>query len=134
MRRIVHNPEAVVPPFSAYAHGVEIPRAHRMLFVSGQLGVAKDGSTPPDFPAQCRLAFDNVLAVLRAAGMTIDNVMKINTYLTRRSDIAAYREVRDVVLEGRLAASTVVTVAGLARDDLLVEIEAIAVAGPDHSE
>jgi len=58
------NPVTVAPPFSAYSHAVEIPPGARMLYVSGQLGVAPDGSVPADFAGQADQAFRNVLAIL----------------------------------------------------------------------
>ena len=55
-----YNPEAVWPVpegfRSIYAHGVELRSNARLLFVSGQIGIAPDGSLAPDFAAQCEVA------------------------------------------------------------------------------
>jgi 2-iminobutanoate/2-iminopropanoate deaminase len=122
-----HNPENMVAPFSAYAQGIEIGGSDRLLFVSGQLGVTPDGkSVVSDFESQCHQAFANIVAVLESAGMGVGNIVKLNAYLTRKADVPSYRAVRDAVLQGHLAASTVVTVAALTHPDLYVEIEAVA--------
>lgn len=56
-------------------------RANGLLFVSGQVGAREDGSPEPDTEAQMRLAFDNLLAILDAAGCTFDDVVDATLYL-----------------------------------------------------
>jgi enamine deaminase RidA (YjgF/YER057c/UK114 family) len=51
-------------------------RAGDFLFVSGQVGSLEDGSPEPDFEKQVQLAFDNLAAVLKAAGCTFDDVVE----------------------------------------------------------
>ncbi len=127
MAQRLHNPETMPKPFSAYAQGVEVPGDSRLLFVSGQMGVTPAGeSVVSDFDSQCKQAFDNIIAVLESAGMGVENIVKLNAYLTRREDVPRYRAVRDSVLGGHLAASTVVTIAALTHEELFVEIEAVA--------
>ena len=57
-------------------------RSGDLLFVSGQVGSREDGSPEPDFPKQVQLAFDNLAAVLRAAGCTFDDVVDVTTFHT----------------------------------------------------
>jgi enamine deaminase RidA (YjgF/YER057c/UK114 family) len=57
-------------------------RAGDFLFVSGQVGARADGSAEPDFARQVQLAFDNLAAVLRAAGCTFDDVVDVTTFHT----------------------------------------------------
>jgi enamine deaminase RidA (YjgF/YER057c/UK114 family) len=57
-------------------------RSGDLLFVSGQVGSRKDGSPEPDFPRQVQLAFDNLNAVLAAAGCTFDDVVDVTTFHT----------------------------------------------------
>ena len=125
---IRHNPAAVAPPFSAYSHAVEVPPDARWLHLSGQVGVRPDGSIPAEPGAQMEQAWHNVLAVINAAGMGPEDLVKVTAYLTRPEDTGLYREVRDTLLDGAQPASTLVIVAGLAHPDWLVEIEAIAAA------
>lgn len=104
----------------------KVPSASRMLFVSGQVGIGRDGRTVEGgFDVQCRQAIANVEAVLQSAAMALADVIKVNIYLTRREDIPLLRSVR----AERLAvapAVTVVLVAGLHDPSWLVEIEAMA--------
>jgi 2-iminobutanoate/2-iminopropanoate deaminase len=126
-----HNPEAVWPVpesfRSIYAHGVELRGDARLLFVSGQIGIAPDGSLAPDFAAQCEVAMTNVEAMLAAAAMTHTNIVKLVFYLTRAVDLPMLGELR----RKRWASSTppavtTLVVAALARRELLVEIDATA--------
>jgi 2-iminobutanoate/2-iminopropanoate deaminase len=128
-----HNPEAVWPVpesfRSIYAHGVELRSNARLLFVSGQIGIAPDGSLAPDFAAQCEVAMTNVEALLAAAAMMHTNIVKLVFYLTRAVDLPMLGELR----RKRWASSTppavtTLVVAALARPGLLVEIDAIAAA------
>jgi 2-iminobutanoate/2-iminopropanoate deaminase len=122
-----HNPFPVLPAYEAvFAHGIEVPAGARTIYVSGQVGVDKDGKTVDDeFEPQCRQAIANVEAVLGAAGMALANTVKINVYLTRREDIPRLRDVRANHL-AVAPAVTVVLVAGLHDPAWLVEIEAVA--------
>src|SRR5574343_488948 len=56
-------------------------RADGFLFVSGQVGSREDGSPEPDLEAQVRRAFDNLNAVLAAAGCTFDDVVDVTAFL-----------------------------------------------------
>lgn len=57
-------------------------RSGEMLFVSGQVGSRADGSAEPDFETQVRLAFNNLIAVLKAAGAGLDDVIDVTTFHT----------------------------------------------------
>jgi enamine deaminase RidA (YjgF/YER057c/UK114 family) len=56
-------------------------RSDGFLFVSGQVGSREDGSPEPDFEAQMRLAFDNLNAVLAAAGCSFDHVVDVTLFI-----------------------------------------------------
>ena len=125
IRRI--NAETALVPTSGYCQALEVAGHTRMLFVSGQIPVGADGGVPEGFEAQCRLAWKNVEAQLKAAGMTLDNLVKITTILPNQSDLAAARETRSAVLGDRRPASTLI-VGGLANPAWKIEVEGIAVA------
>ena len=88
---IRHNPASVwrVPDGfkSIYSHAVEVEEGARTLFISGQVGVAPDGTLPAGFALQLDQAMDNVEALLAAAGMTKADVVKANYFLTRAADL-----------------------------------------------
>lgn len=124
------SPLGIHPPFAPYSHGVELPAGQRLVFCSGQLGIAADGSIPPDCAGQARLCFDNIRAILGEAGMDLSNIVRVNAYVTGREHLAAYMAVRNALFSEPLPASTLMIVSGFARPEFVVEIEAIA-AGPD---
>jgi 2-iminobutanoate/2-iminopropanoate deaminase len=124
----LHNPDAVAPPFSRYSHGVEVPASARWLHVSGQVGVAPDGTVRQGAEAQIEQAWRNLLAILDSAGMGPRDLVKVTTFLTDRAHLQASREIRDRMLQGAEPSSTLLIVSGLARAEWLVEIEATAAA------
>ena len=125
-RQAINAPDGP-QPVGGYAQAVEVAGFSRILHVSGQIPVTQDGTVPSGFGEQCRLAWANVEARLRAAGMTLDNLVKVTTYLSDRRYGAENREVRRAVLAGRMLASTVV-IAGIYDETWLLEIEAVATA------
>ena len=127
----LHNPETVAVPFSTYSHAVESTQNCHVLFISGQVGVNPDGSMADGIEAQTEAALKNVRELLKSANMDFEDVTRLNTYLVNREDIAKVRGVREGLLGDARPASTLVLVAGLASEDWLVEIEAIA-AKPWH--
>lgn len=124
----VITPPDVAAPFSRYAHGILTESGSRWLHVSGQVGILPDGTMAMSGEAQLEQAFSNVFAVLRAAGMDKQHLVKLTVLLTRADEVGSYRTVRDRLLDGHIVASTLMVVAGLASPDFLVEIEAVAAA------
>ena len=126
LKAISPNPEsdAKLP----YSHGILTSGQTRTLYVAGQVGIDAAGVAAPDFDAQARQAWSNLMAVLAAAGMEVRDLAKITAYLTSPGDYAAYTKLRGEYLGGHKPASTLVIAAGLARPDWKFEIEAIAVA------
>jgi 2-iminobutanoate/2-iminopropanoate deaminase len=122
--RAVNAPDAPSPA-GGYAQATEVRNPRRILHLSGQIPVTMDGAVPADFTAQCRLVWANLDAQLRAAGMSLDNLVKVTTYLANRRDAAANSRIRREVLGARTPALTVV-IAGIYDEAWLLEIEAIA--------
>jgi enamine deaminase RidA (YjgF/YER057c/UK114 family) len=100
--------------------------------VSGQIGFDRDGNLAGDFRAQAAQVFENLKRALAAAGAEFRHVVKMNVYMIEgASHLAIFREVRDAYLNmSAPPASTLVYVPKLAREGLLIEIEAIAVLPP----
>src|SRR5437899_613748 len=84
-----HNPAAVHAPSSGYSMGLELDQHRRLLFISGQVPERSDGSVPEGFEAQCEQAWRNVIEVLTSAGLGVEHLVKINTFLTDRSHVEA---------------------------------------------
>jgi 2-iminobutanoate/2-iminopropanoate deaminase len=120
------NPSTIAPPGGRYTHAIEVPPGARWLVVSGQVGVAPDGSTPPDIGGQTENCFRNISAILADAGMSLADVVKITVFLTDEDDIAGFRAARERMTGEALPASTLVVVSRLVRPEWRVEIEALA--------
>jgi len=121
------NPPTVRAP-AGYTHGVLITAPSRRLVISGQVGLAPDGSIPTAPDAEVAQAFANLRAVLEAHGMTPANVVKVTAFLTDRDWIPSYRDARNAFFPTEPPASTLLIVAGLAAPAFHFEIEAEAIA------
>lgn len=105
--------------------GLELARHRRLLFISGQVPERSDGSVPEGFEAQCQQAWRNVIDVLASAGLGVEHLVKITTFLTDRDQIVANRAIRRDMLRGHEPALTVM-IAETVDGKWLLEIEAIA--------
>ncbi len=115
-----------------FSQAVEAPDARRVVYLAGQTSVDSNGRPlfPDDMHAQLERAFENLERVLGQAGLTLSNLVRLNYYVT---NMEAYARARDVVAAklGALAvkpSGCLLGVACLARPELMVEIEATAVA------
>jgi 2-iminobutanoate/2-iminopropanoate deaminase len=121
-----YTPDTVAAPAGPYSHGVEIPANARVLYLAGQIGNARDGTLPADVEGQADQCWKNIKAVLAAAGMGVEHLVKCTHFLTRAEDVAAYGKVRTRHLGEARPASTLLVISALARPGMLVEVEAIA--------
>jgi enamine deaminase RidA (YjgF/YER057c/UK114 family) len=115
------------PP--TYHQAVKVSGAQTVLFVSGQVAYDKDGGVlhRGDFKAQAREAFRAIKALVEAQGGTLDNVVKLNTYVVDVRYRADLVPVREEFFGKKGPASTLVQVGALAHPDWMIEIEAIVV-------
>jgi 2-iminobutanoate/2-iminopropanoate deaminase len=121
------NAQDAPQPQGGYAQAIETTNAARILHISGQIPVAVDGGVPADFERQARLCWTNIEAQLRAAGMTLDHLIKATVFLSDRRYALANRKVRSEVLGERQIALTVI-ICGIFDEQWLLEIEAVAMA------
>src|ERR1051325_7914706 len=123
------NPDGLSKP-PGYTH-VVVTQPGKIVYIAGQVAIDKTGKVvSSDFRAQVEQAFANVKTALTAAGATFDDVVKINYFVRdyTQERRTAIRETRDkYVNKEHPPASTLVGVAALASDDLLLEVEAVAV-------
>jgi reactive intermediate/imine deaminase len=117
-------------PISHYAHAVLAEG--QLLFVSGVVPVDDQGCLVGggDVVAQARAVFDNLGAVLAAAGATFADVAKVTIFLTDVDDRPRINPVREEVFGAARPASTLVEVSRLAVEGARLEVEAIAVLAP----
>jgi reactive intermediate/imine deaminase len=122
------SPDTLPAPFG-YSHVVDAP-ANRIVYLSGQVPLDAAGNLvgEGDFAAQVRQVFENLTAALAAADATWTDVVKLNYFVRDIGEVAALRTIRDEYVDTEQPpASTLVEVSRLFRDDVLVEIEAVAV-------
>ena len=113
-------------PVSHYCHVV---RANDRVWISGMVGVRKDGSVPTDVETQFQVAIDCLDSALRAAGGRPEHVVKVQVFLTDVNDRVKINPIRENYFGAHRPASTLVEVSGLISPELKVEIEAEAVVG-----
>lgn len=121
------NPADIAKPQSNYAQAVVHKGGGERLVISGQVGVKPDGSLAQGFEAQAEACWASILGCLKAAGFDVKHLVKVTTLVTEPGRTAAARAIRDRVMAGHTCASTYIQVAGLARPEMLIEIEAEAV-------
>jgi 2-iminobutanoate/2-iminopropanoate deaminase len=120
------SPAAIRAPFARYSHGLLVAPGARMLFASGQLGVAPDDTVPEDIEAQAVLCFENIGAILAEAGMSFADVVRFNAFVTDRAYFPVYGAVRSRYVAGDAFASTLVVVSGFTRPEFKIEVEVTA--------
>ncbi|MCP9211804.1 RidA family protein [Streptomyces sp. HD1123-B1] len=124
----IPEPEGVVPG-NGYTNVVT--GTGRLVAVAGQIALDSDGKLvgEGDAEAQTRQIFENLRRCLAAAGVGFDEVVKLTYFVTDIAYLPAIRKVRDEFVDtSRPPASSAVQVAALFRPELLVEIEAFALA------
>jgi len=128
MSRKVIQPKSLNDPRPRYSQSI-LTEGGKMLFIAGQTASDKDGNVvgKGDIKAQTRQVFDNIKAVLEAAGGSFDNMVMTTTYITDRKHREGYNEVRRDLYKQDPPTSTLVIVSGLANPDYLIEIAGIAV-------
>jgi enamine deaminase RidA (YjgF/YER057c/UK114 family) len=122
------NPPTMPQPFG-YTHVVET-RGGRTIYISGQVAfdVADNVIGLGDLQAQTTQVFNNLEAALESVGASFDQVVKLTYFLLDISQIPVVRSVRDQYVNTQQPpASSAVEVRRLFRDELLIEVEAIAV-------
>lgn len=128
MKTIVRNPtEGVYPATGDYVHALEVQGAQRLLFVAGTMGLDAEGVPAKSLDEQLDLIWSNLRAILASAGMTVDNIVRLTSYLTDASYAEANAAARIAALGGRAIPTTAIVVQTLSKD-WLVEIEIIAAA------
>lgn len=124
------SPSSIRRPFARYSHGVEVPAGKRLVLCSGQLGIGPDDAIPQDAGAQAELCFANIAAILAEAGLGLEDIVRINAFVTDRAHLRSYMDVRDRLFAEPAPASTLMIVSGFARPEFKVEVEAIAAGEP----
>ncbi|HXA95665.1 MAG TPA: RidA family protein [Candidatus Dormibacteraeota bacterium] len=125
--------KALGPTLGMYSHGVVAPGGE-IVVVAGQVGIDRAGRLhgPGDVVAQTKQTFENIRAVLEAAGSGMAQVVRLQTFLTHAADIEGFMRARREVFpryfpDGVYPPNTLLVVSRLVQPELLVEVEAMAV-------
>ena len=120
-------PSAYDPP--SYAQAVKVTGAQTILFISGQVAYDEDGNPAygRDFPSQARAVFEALKAQVEAGGGALQDIVKINSYLTDIRYRTELVPIREEFFGKKTPATTQVAVTALGQPDWLIEVEAIAV-------
>ncbi|NKL07995.1 RidA family protein [Rhizobium leguminosarum] len=126
MEMIARNPaNGIYAASPDYIHALEVRQPSRLLFVSGTMGLDQQGMAAADLEGQLDLIWSNLRAILTSADMTVDNIVRLTSYLTDGAFVEANQNTRLRALGGRAVPTTAIIVETL-RNDWLVEIEIIA--------
>lgn len=123
--RTFNNPDTVHQPAATYSHHVVVEH-ERLMLSSGQIGMTPDGQLVEGVEAQLAVAFDNLTANLAAAEMSMTDVVKLTIYFASAIDPSVRRRLIADALGDHRPTMSVLYVAGLGTDEMLVEVEAIA--------
>jgi enamine deaminase RidA (YjgF/YER057c/UK114 family) len=122
------NPQSLVKP-TGYTHVVIAPDG-RTVYIAGQVAFDSTGAVvgEGDFTAQAEQVYRNLERALQSVGGTMADLVKTTTFITDIKNLPSLREVRSRRLsKTQPPANTLLQVSSLARPDLLIEIEAVAV-------
>jgi enamine deaminase RidA (YjgF/YER057c/UK114 family) len=124
------NPDTLGKPLGQYSHITRV-KASEFLFIAGQVGVDKAGTTPADFDGQCAQAFANIGAALASQGAGFANIVEFTTYLVHSQDIAKFfayrtREFPKLFAGGAYPPNTLLIVERLVQEQFLIEVSAVA--------
>jgi enamine deaminase RidA (YjgF/YER057c/UK114 family) len=127
----VITPKQFGAPLGMYSHGMAA--TGEIVVVAGQVGMGPGGKVAgDDVVAQTKQALDNIRVIVEAAGCSMRDVVRFQTFLTRAEDIPGFMKARQEVFpgyfpDGAHPPNTLLVVSRLVRPELLVEIEAMAV-------
>ncbi len=128
----VVKPKRFGAPLGMYSHGMVAPGGE-IVVVAGQVGMGEGRVVAVgDVGAQTRQALENVRAIVEAAGCTMAQIVRLQTFLTHAEDIPGFMAARSEVFpkyfpNGVYPPNTLLVVSRLVQPELLVEIEAMAV-------
>lgn len=125
------NPSALRVPTKAYSQAVHVNIGNaRLLFVTGQLPQDPEGNVvaPGNMQKQAEVVFSRIETILNEAGMTFDDVVKMQIFVKDIKQSSIVSNLRDKHMKNSCPASTLVEVSGFVKDDCLLEVEVTAAA------
>jgi 2-iminobutanoate/2-iminopropanoate deaminase len=128
METIARNPtKGVYAATPDYIHALEARNPSRFLYVAGTMGLDESGAAGKTLDEQLVLIWNNLRAILTSADMTVDNIVRITSYLRDPAYAGANQNARVAALKGRAVPTTAIVVQTLV-PEWLVELEIVAAA------
>jgi len=126
MKEVI-QPQNLSDPRPRYSQGI-VTQPGKLLFIAGQTAIDKNHNVvgKGDIEAQAKQVFENIQAVLKEVGGSLDNLVMTTTYLTDISYREGYGRVRNQYYKGTPPTSTLIVVKGLANPDYMIEIACVA--------
>ena len=130
MSKEIFSPTTLPPP-TGYSHVAKVNKG-TLVYIAGQVSSDASGALvgAGNFEAQVERVYANVKLAVEAAGATMSDIVKLNTYIVAEVDPAEIQKIRVVrdryVNVKKPPASTLVVVSRLARPGWLIEVEAVA--------
>lgn len=126
METVTHSPaDGIYAATDDYVHALEVRGAERLLFVAGTMGLDPAGTPGATLDEQLDLIWANLRTILASAGMTVDNIVRLTSYLRDAAYAEANAKARVAALGGRPVPTTAIVAETLV-SDWMVEIEVIA--------
>ena len=123
---VVRNPASgIYAATSDYVHAVEVRNPQRILYLAGTMGLDEQGRPGATLDEQLDLVWKNIHTILASADMTVDNIVRVTSYLREASYVEANQNARVAALKGRAVPTTAIVVETLS-PGWLVELEVIA--------
>ena len=133
MEKSILMPKGMHHPVAEYSLGFKVEGKH-ILFLAGEVALDASGNVigAGDLRAQVKQTFKNIKLLLEEGGATFSNVVKFTTYLRNYEDVQKFWEIRKELFsqyfqDGVYPPNSIIVVTSLYREDLLVEIETLAV-------
>ena len=130
--RTTINPQGVPAPIGAYSAVVQANCGH-VAYLAGQVALNADGELvgAGDVAAQTKQVFQNLGAALEGIGASFSDVLEFTSYLVGREAVQPFISARSEIFptlfpNGDYPANTLLVISGLVREDLLVEVKAVA--------
>ena len=126
MKEVI-QPQSLSDPRPRYSHGI-VTQPGKLLFIAGQTASDKNHNVvgKGDIEAQAKQVFENLQAVLKETGASLDNLVMTTIYLTDHKYREGYNRVRNQYYKGTPPTSTLLVVKGLANPDYMIEIAGVA--------
>ena len=128
MKKVIIFTENAPKPIGPYSQAILVENPNKFLVISGQIPIDPESGeiVNGDIEEQARQAIENLIAILEAAGATVDDVVKVTVYLRDMGDFGKFNKVYEEYFGRSKPARAVVEVANLPKG-VKIEIEAIAV-------